>query len=1125
MSVDFEAIAQRGRCDVSSLRLALPLLEQGYTPPFLARYRRDELGGLDEASLWALSNAVHSEQAIASKRHELHAAWEQTPLHDPAIGHAIQKSNSVRMLARLGRRLKREESAEHINDSTRLAVRVLNPQKGDGDDFAAIAAKLEGLTDAGAAVASLNSALAKRLAGDPRIIGAAVRWLAKNARIFVSHVSDPHNLSDEPEAPPTGKKKKRKKGKDASPSEPDAVAELAAADTGPEAVEPEIATESTPVAETAPTEDAVVQAVAEEPPAPEIQFEAAEKPADPELKQSKGPKKVSPRQRRRRWLVSVLKSLEGKRFNSDKLSPFQIVMLSRALRSQVATCSFEYDATKLVGELQRTATGINRHIEQQLRDLVLEHEAVIREAAEAAWWEDLQERASARLVTITAEHLHRQVNRGGVEAKVVMAIDAIGPRTAATTIVAADGRVLHCEDIPCQLSAAQRSQSVAKMGELIHSYHVDLVVVSNGPARRASMIALGDLIAQSPEKSVRWTVADRSGADAYASSAIADQEMRSTPRRFRAAAWLAFSIMQPAQAIAKVEPLKLRLSSFQRELSEEAMLPSLEEVMVSGASRGGVDVNSAPASWLARLPGMNLEVANAIDRARRQSLFGSRQALSELEQWQSTVQSRQSLPFLRVFNSDEVLDGTLIHPEDYALARKLANALGIGLPPACPPGYSAPDFSVEPVEPAQLVEAQAAPAKPVVEDFTAAGERASEFALDPISAPEAEAAPEPTADETPAPEASEDVESANVEATAELSAPAEVPSDAAVPAPAANENAATDPIKRPRPDRAKIEKCIKEWQIGAKRAHQLVSWLCDPFGDSDVSGQPPAVLTSMPTIASLKEDDTVIGVVVGVMPFGVFVELAPDCSGLIHVSRISETFVEDLHEAVQVGDVITAWVTGIDDKRRRVALSAVSPLREAELVQARHAREESRQDRGPRGRGPGRGGPAPARAAQPAPAQTAQGPTQTRGGKPAGQPARAEQSRGKPTGKPGGRGGDRQGSRDNRGRGQGRERKLESYRVVSKEETKPITEEMQQGKVPLRSFGDLLQFFGGDADKSKSQEKSKSTEKNKAQEQPAAKVPRPENIDTPELSADESPLQQDPSGPENDPSPADLSTS
>ena len=126
MSVDFEAIAQRGRCDVSSLRLALPLLEQGYTPPFLARYRRDELGGLDESSLWALASALETQQDVAQQRDQLHEAWQQTSLKDPAIGNAIKKSNSTRMLARLARRLK-SEASDNASDSARLAVRCAEP--------------------------------------------------------------------------------------------------------------------------------------------------------------------------------------------------------------------------------------------------------------------------------------------------------------------------------------------------------------------------------------------------------------------------------------------------------------------------------------------------------------------------------------------------------------------------------------------------------------------------------------------------------------------------------------------------------------------------------------------------------------------------------------------------------------------------------------------------------------------------------------------------------------------------------------------------------------------------------------------------------------------------------------
>ena len=39
---------------------------------------------------------------------------------------------------------------------------------------------------------------------------------------------------------------------------------------------------------------------------------------------------------------------------------------------------------------------------------------------------------------------------------VVLAVDAVGPRTAAVSIVAADGRLLHSEDLACQLSASMR---------------------------------------------------------------------------------------------------------------------------------------------------------------------------------------------------------------------------------------------------------------------------------------------------------------------------------------------------------------------------------------------------------------------------------------------------------------------------------------------------------------------------------------------------------------------------------------------------------------------------------------------------------------------------------------------
>ena len=66
---------------------------------------------------------------------------------------------------------------------------------------------------------------------------------------------------------------------------------------------------------------------------------------------------------------------------------------------------------------------------------------------------------------------------------------------------------------------------------------------------------------------------------------------------------------------------------------------------------------------------------------------------------------------------------------------------------------------------------------------------------------------------------------------------------------------------------------------------------------------------------------------------------------MVRVSRLAEEFVEEIHDFIQVGDVVTAWVTEIDS-RRRLQLSALSPQREEELRRQRqeqHARRKHEQ--------------------------------------------------------------------------------------------------------------------------------------------------------------------------------------
>ena len=156
-------------------------------------------------------------------------------------------------------------------------------------------------------------------------------------------------------------------------------------------------------------------------------------------------------------------------------------------------------------------------------------------------------------------------------------------------------------------------------------------------------------------------------------------------------------------------------------------------------------------------------------------------------------------------------------------------------------------------------------------------------------------------------------------------------------------------------------------------------------------------------LEDLKPGMELAGTVLNVVDFGAFVDIGLVDSGLIHVSRLADRYISDPHDVVSVGDILRVWVVEVDQKRRRVSLTAIEPGTEKPRT-PRHAK------------------------------------------KPEARPRKAKQSFKKKDA--GGR----------RGRGQGK--KPEKYKPKrAPKPIVPITKEMEEGKEPMRTFGDLKQLF------------------------------------------------------------------
>ncbi|SHE64538.1 S1 RNA binding domain protein [Atopostipes suicloacalis DSM 15692] len=80
---------------------------------------------------------------------------------------------------------------------------------------------------------------------------------------------------------------------------------------------------------------------------------------------------------------------------------------------------------------------------------------------------------------------------------------------------------------------------------------------------------------------------------------------------------------------------------------------------------------------------------------------------------------------------------------------------------------------------------------------------------------------------------------------------------------------------------------------------------------------------------SLEVGNKVEGKITGLAKFGAFIDLGNNKTGLVHISEVSDKFVEDINDELKVGQVVTVQILSIDDNGK-IALSMRNREKEAE---------------------------------------------------------------------------------------------------------------------------------------------------------------------------------------------------
>ena len=74
-------------------------------------------------------------------------------------------------------------------------------------------------------------------------------------------------------------------------------------------------------------------------------------------------------------------------------------------------------------------------------------------------------------------------------------------------------------------------------------------------------------------------------------------------------------------------------------------------------------------------------------------------------------------------------------------------------------------------------------------------------------------------------------------------------------------------------------------------------------------------------MSNIKVGKIVEGQITGVTKYGVFVSLEDNYVGMIHISEVSNKYIEDLNTLFKIGDLIKVKVLSIDEDKLQVKLS------------------------------------------------------------------------------------------------------------------------------------------------------------------------------------------------------------
>ena len=354
----------------------------------------------------------------------------------------------------------------------------------------------------------------------------------------------------------------------------------------------------------------------------------------------------------------------------------RILAINRGEKEGFLKVSLEKPEDKILNYIERDIIKGETQFTTMLKETILDSfKRLIEPSIDREIRSDLTEKAEEKAIKVFGKNSKQLLLGAPIKGKTVMGFDPAYRTGCKIAVIDETGKVLDYTTVYPTEPQNDVEGAKKELLKLIEKDKVDMIAIGNGTASRESEMFVADMIKEA-KRDVHYVIVSEAGASVYSASKLATEEYPDINVSIRGAISIARRLQDPLAELVKIDPKAIGVGQYQHDVNQKKLSESLTAVVEDSVNKVGVDVNTATPSLLSYVSGINNTIAKNIVKYRDENgKLKNRKELLKVPKL-GKVAFEQCAGFIRIYDGDNPLELTAVHPESYGATQKLLAEIG-----------------------------------------------------------------------------------------------------------------------------------------------------------------------------------------------------------------------------------------------------------------------------------------------------------------------------------------------------------------------------------------------------------------------------------------------------------------